>query len=75
MINMHHTIVIMILNNLVNVIMGRGAEISRERLFASIEYGIFQNHASSKGTQIFFPGMLPASKNQKKKKASVLKEK
>ena len=68
---MHHTIMIMILNIVGHLVMGRGAEISRERLFASIEYGIFQNHASSKGNQIFFPGMLPASKNQKKKKASV----
>ena len=49
--------------------MGRGAEISGELLFtATNEYGILQNHASSKGTQIFFPGMLPGSKNQKKKK-------
>ena len=52
--------------------MGRVAEISRERLFPSCnEYGILQNNASSKGTQIFFSGMLPGSKNQKKKKASV----
>ena len=45
-----------------------GAEVISE---VQNEYVILQNNASSKGTQFFFPGMLPGSKKQKKKKASV----